>query len=395
MKITGFETFRVDGGWESFSFLKVTTDQGLVGWAEYSEARGRKGLTGLIRGLGQSLIGKDPRAINAIDALLYAWTRSTAGGLQSHASAALINACLDIKAKALRVPVHELLGGAVRDRVPVYWSHCGLFRARYSHLFGNVIDTPPVRTLDDLRAAGREVAARGFNALKTNVLIFDKAGVRLHGPGMGGGAGHPALNTDREVIEAIVTQLAALREGAGPAVRLALDLNFHYKPEGLRQIARKVEPFDLMWLEMDLHEPTALGLIRRSTTTPIGSLESVLGRRAFRAYLDERAVDVAIIDVQWNGMPEALRMASMADAHEVNVAAHNSSGPLSTVISGHFCSVVPNLRAMEVDMDEVPWRPKLLTNPYRVEVGEFILPSGPGWGTDIDEDVAREHAAQG
>jgi L-alanine-DL-glutamate epimerase-like enolase superfamily enzyme len=395
MKITGFETFRVDGGWESFSFLKVTTDQGLVGWAEYSEARGRKGLTGLIRGLGQSLIGMDPRAINAIDALLYAWTRSTAGGLQSHASAALINACLDIKAKALRVPVHELLGGAVRDRVPVYWSHCGLFRARYSHLFGNVIDTPPVRTLDDLRAAGREVAARGFNALKTNVLIFDKAGVRLHGPGMGGGAGHPALNTDREVIEAIVTQLAALREGAGPAVRLALDLNFHYKPEGLRQIARKVEPFDLMWLEMDLYEPTALGLIRRSTTTPIGSLESVLGRRAFRAYLDERAVDVAIIDVQWNGMPEALRMASMADAHEVNVAAHNSSGPLSTVISGHFCSVVPNLRSMEVDMDEVPWRPKLLTNPYRVEVGEFILPSGPGWGTDIDEDVAREHAAQG
>ena len=82
----------------------------------------------------------------------------------------------------------------------------------------------------------------------------------------------------------------------------------------------------------------------------------------------------------------------MADAYEVNVAAHNSSGPLSTVISGHFCSVVPNLRTMEIDMDEVPWRPKLLTNPYRVENGEFILPSGPGWGTDIDEDVARAHA---
>ena len=143
---------------------------------------------------------------------------------------------------------------------------------------------------------------------------------------------------------------------------------------------------------MDLYEPRALSLIRQSTKTPIGSLEAVLGGRSFRNYLDHKAVDVAIIDVQWNGMPEALRMASMADAFEVNVAAHNSSGPLSTVISGHFCAVVPNLRMMEIDMDEVPWRPKLLTNPYRLENGEFILPSGPGWGTDIDEDVARAHA---
>ena len=394
MKITGFETFQVDGGWESFSFLKMTTDEGLVGWSEYNEARGRKGLTGLILSLGQSLVGKDPRAVNVLDALLYAQTRSTTGGLQSHASAALINACLDIKAKALGVPVHDLLGGAVRDRIPVYWSHCGLFRARYAHLFGKVIDTPPVRTLDDLRAAGREVAERGFKALKTNVLIFDNDGARLHGPGTGRGPGHPALNTDVDVINAIVMQLEALRDGAGPQVRLAVDLNFHYKPEGLRQIAKKVEPFDLMWLEMDLYEPDALSLIRRSTTTPIGSLEAVLGRRAFRNYLDRQAVDVAIIDVQWNGMPEALRMASMADAYEVNVAAHNSSGPLSTVISGHFCSVVPNLRTMEIDMDEVPWRPKLLTNPYRVENGEFTLPPGPGWGTDIDEDVARKHAVK-
>jgi L-alanine-DL-glutamate epimerase-like enolase superfamily enzyme len=392
MKIVRVETFQVDGGWESFSFLKLVTDDGLVGWSEYNEARGRKGLTGLLLNLAQSLIGMDPRAVNAIDALLYAQTRSTAGGLQSHASAALVNACLDIKAKALGVSVRDLLGGPVRERIPVYWSHCGLFRARYSHLFGTVIDAPPVRTLDDLRAAGREVAAAGFKALKTNVLIFAAPEVRLQGPGTGRGPGHPALNTEPEVIKAIVAQLEALRDGAGPNVQLAVDLNFHYKPEGFRRIAKAVEQFELMWLELDLFEPAALGFIRRSATTPIGSLEAVLGRRAIRPYLEERAVDVAIMDVQWNGMPETLRMAAMADSYEVNVAAHNSSGPLSTVISGHFCSVVPNLRMMEIDMDEVPWRPKLLTNPYRVENGEFVLPSGPGWGTEIDEDIARAHA---
>jgi L-alanine-DL-glutamate epimerase-like enolase superfamily enzyme len=392
VKIVALDTFRVDGGWENFCFLKMTTDEGVVGWSEFSEARGRKGLTALILGLGQSLIGKDPRAVNAVDALLYAQTRSTAGGLQSHASAALVNACLDIKAKALGIPVHELLGGAVRDRIPVYWSHCGLFRARYAHLFGKVIDAPPVRTLDDLKQAGREVAERGFKALKTNVLVFGADGVRLHGPGMGRGPGFPELNIDDAVVHAVVDQLSALREGAGPGVRLSVDLNFHYKPEGLRQLAHRVEPFDLMWLEMDLYQPQALSRIRQLTTTPIGSLEAILGRRSLRPYLDHDAVDVAIIDVQWNGMLEALRMAAMADAYEVNVSSHNSSGPLSTVISGHFCAVVPNLRMMEIDVDEVPWRSKLLTNPYRVENGEFRLPSGPGWGTDIDEAVARSHA---
>jgi L-alanine-DL-glutamate epimerase-like enolase superfamily enzyme len=216
--------------------------------------------------------------------------------------------------------------------------------------------------------------------------------VRLHGPGTGRGPGHPELNISAEILRAVVDQMDALREGAGPHVRLALDLNFHYKPEGLRQLARTLEPYDLMWLEMDIYDADALRFIRQSTTTPIGSLEAILGRRNFRPFLDRQAVDVAIIDVQWNGMPEALRMASMADACEVNVSSHNSSGPLSTVISGHFCSVVPNLRMMEIDLDEVPWRPKLLTNPYRIEDGAFVLPAGPGWGTDIDEDVARAHA---
>ena len=391
MKIVSAEEFQVDGGWESFSFLKITTDAGIVGWSEFNEARGRRGLTGLILSLCQGVVGEDPRDINQLDARLYAQGRSTAGGLQSHAIAAIVNACLDIKAKALGVPVHEMLGGVVRKRVPVYWSHCGLFRARYSNLFGGVIDSAPVRTLDDLVAVAREVKDKGFKALKTNVLVFDAEGGHLHGAGTGRGRGHPDLNLDDDIVDALVDQLSAFREGAGPGVKLAVDLNFHYKPEGYKRLAKKVEQFDLMWLEMDLYEPEALKLIRQSTTTPIGSLEAILGRRNLRPYLEARSVDVMITDVQWNGMPEALRMASMADAYEVNVAAHNSSGPLSTVISAHFCSVIPNMRIMELDVDEVPWRPNLLTNPYKVENGEFTLPSGPGWGTDIDEVVAKSH----
>lgn len=391
MKITGFEALHVDGGWQTFSFLKVTTDEGITGWSEFNEERGRRGLSALILGLGETLIGEDPSRVNLIDARLYGLTRATAGGLQSHAIAAVVNACLDITAKSLGVPVHVLLGGAMRERIPVYWSHCGLFRARYAHLFGDVIGSPPVRTLDDLREAGREVSERGFKALKTNLLLFDESGARLYGPAAGRGPAFPALNIEPALLDGLVDQLAALRDGAGPGVQFMVDLNFHHKPEGLRQLARKVEPFELLWLEMDLFQPDALAKIRAATRTPIASLEAVLGRRNIHPYLEAGAVDVMIADVQWNGMPEALRMAALADTYEVNVAAHNSSGPLSTVISGHFCAVVPNLRIMELDVDEVPWRPALLTNPYRVEDGMFVLPEGPGWGTGIDESVARAH----
>jgi galactonate dehydratase len=120
MKIEKLEALHADGGWDTYSFLKITTDAGLIGWSEFNESRLR-GMTGIITGLGAALVGQDPCAIGRIDAALYAKTRPTAGGLTAHAIAAIENACLDIKGKALGVPVCELLGGAVRDRLPVYW----------------------------------------------------------------------------------------------------------------------------------------------------------------------------------------------------------------------------------------------------------------------------------
>src|ERR1700716_499909 len=161
-------------------------------------------MTGVVHGLGAALIGQDPRAVSRIDATLYAQSRPTAGGLTSHAIAAIENACLDIRGKALGVPVYELLGGAVRERMPVYWSRCGVLRARCADLFdGKVIDRPAVRTLDDLKAAAREARERGFKALKTNLLLFDEKGGRQFAPGMAGsGPGFPELNLGDDILAA-------------------------------------------------------------------------------------------------------------------------------------------------------------------------------------------------
>ena len=85
-------------------------------------------------------------------------------------------------------------------------------------------------------------------------------------------------------------------------------------------------------------------------------------------------------------------MAALCDAYEVNVASHYFSGPLSAIICAHFAAVIPNLRISEYDVDEVPWKPKLLTHPPVIENGHFVVPSGPGWGTEVNEDELRAHA---
>ncbi|NML08175.1 mandelate racemase/muconate lactonizing enzyme family protein [Sphingomonas sp. G-3-2-10] len=382
MKITGLESIHVDGGWTVISYLKVTTDAGLTGWAEYS---GHQAIPGVLAAMAPRVIGKDPRNLNAIDASLYQLQRPAPGSLFQRGSGAILNACLDIKGKALGVPVYELLGGKVRDTTELYWSHCGLFRAGFPSAFEQVIGKPGVRSLDDLKRAGEEVAAAGYSALKTNLIRFEDPTISSMM------RGQPAMNLDGRTISALIDQLTALRDGAGPDVRLALDVNFNFKVEGFRQLARACEPFDLMWIEMDMPDAGSLKVVRDSTTTPVASLEMQLGRRNIRPFLDAYAVDVAIIDGQWNGLHETMKMAHMIDAYDVNVAAHCSAGPLGALMSAHFCAAIPNFRIQEHEADVMPWHDALLTEPNQVERAQFVLSDRPGWGANVDEAVARAH----
>jgi L-alanine-DL-glutamate epimerase-like enolase superfamily enzyme len=385
MKITSIDDLHADGGWRTLSFLKVVTDEGIVGWSEFHEGATTPGLTAVVRKLAAGLIGIDPRDVSVISARLGAATRNAGGGLIAQAIAAIENACLDVKAKALGIPVYALLGGAFRKRLPLYWSQCGTLRTRYPDLFG----AAPLRSLDDIVQLGKEVRASGYKALKTNVLLFASGTSSNYRPGFGNGAGHPALNLDESTLAAIADLLTAFRQGAGADVDLLLDLNFNFRPEGVRRIAREIERFRPMWLELDLYEPKALAMLRQSTAVPIASLESIYGRRAMRPFLDEKAVDVAIIDPQWNGLLESMKMASLADSHEVNIAPHNFHGHLSTLMGAHMSAAVPNFRIMEFVVDEAPWTRDFLAEPLVIEDGELLLPNAAGWGSDVNEEAVR------
>jgi L-alanine-DL-glutamate epimerase-like enolase superfamily enzyme len=155
--------------------------------------------------------------------------------------------------------------------------------------------------------------------------------------------------------------------------------------------SERYEPFDIFWVEMDTRDARALRHVRQGTAIPIASCECLFGRRDYRPFLEQQAVDVAIVDTPWNGVAESVKIAAMADAYEVNVAPHNFYGPLATMMSAHFCAVVPNLRIMEIDPDTVPWYDELVTVKPEVRDGHLVLPTGPGWSTEVDEAAVRAH----
>jgi L-alanine-DL-glutamate epimerase-like enolase superfamily enzyme len=205
----------------------------------------------------------------------------------------------------------------------------------------------------------------------------------------------PERVPDRRITKDLVAQMEAFREGAGPEVGLHLDLNFNFRTEGYIRIAQAMEAFDLAWLEIDSYDPAALATIRRSARTRVASCESLFGRRQYRPFLEQQSVDVAIIDVPWNGILESVKIAAMAETFEVNVAPHNFNGHLGSLMSAHFCAAVPNFQVMEIDIDDVPWKDALVTRPPVIEAGELLLPSGAGWGAEVNEEVVRAHPPSG
>lgn len=387
MKITGFKVLHAASGWRVTSFLKAETDTGTVGWAEFNECVGTRGLSSVILALGEKLIGRDPREVERASVELHTVVVPAWSGMNQHAVAAILNALLDIKGKDLNIPVHALFGGAVRDKLPLYWSHCATYRVRYPDSLG----VSPLTDFDQLHDAAAEATSRGFRALKTNIMMLQEGRLENYRAGFGSTPGYPQLNPVPEVFRVLDRQLEVMRAGAGPDMEIMLDANFNFRPEGYLQLIRAVRPHGLAWLELDCYDPAAMALMRREAGFPIATGESLYSRRSYRPYLEAGAIDVAVVDVLWNGVLEGMKIAALADAHEINLAPHNFYGHLADHISAHFAAMIPNLRIMEMDIDDVPWKGEFVTHQPVIENGHLIVPSRPGWGTDVDEKAVARH----
>src|SRR5439155_1324097 len=199
----------------------------------------------------------------------------------------------------------------------------------------------------------------------------------LRGAPAGAGRRHPA--GDRRHRER-----AARRAGACPR-------HSRLRAAGRAATRAPASVLVALWLlpplrrRADADSAAALQYIRSRIDIPVASLESQYTRRGYREFFERQAVDVAIVDTPWNGVAESLKIAAMADTYEVNVAPHNFYGHLATMMNAHFCAVAPNFRIMEIDVDAVPWLDELYTVAPRIEAGHLVLPTGPGWGTEVNE----------
>jgi galactonate dehydratase len=386
MKITKLETFIVDGGWRAWTYVKVETDEGITGWGECSDTRVPNAVCGAIRDLTPVLVGQDPRAYEARFLDMHRNTRSSPGGIAARAIAGIECALMDIKARALGIPVSEMLGGPTRDRIRLYWSHCGTTRVRHHDLVGK----PPIESWSDVTALAKEVVSRGYTALKTNIVMPGKGGTWFSG--FDGSMGPNDEWAPNSLIAHVEKHIGTIRDAVGPDFDINLDLNFHFKPEACMRIARALEPFNLHWLELDNPDPDAVLQVKQSTSTRICTGETLVHMKEYLPFFQRHAADVFMIDVPWNGIAQGKKVGDLASTYQLNVAPHNHYSHLSTFMSANLCATLPNVRIMEIDVDDVPWKDELVTHKPEISAGYMTIPKGPGLGTAINEEVARAHA---
>jgi len=383
MQITKIKTFIVDGGFRPWTFVKIeTSDPGLVGWGDCTDWGSPGPVTATIARYSEWVVGRDPMQAEAIWWDLATASQRHIGGLAWKAMAGIDSALWDIRGKVLGAPVWQLLGGKMRDRLRLYWSHCGSTRARQWERLG----LPRVETLDDLRRLSEEVRKRGFTAIKTNMITLkDLPAARSANFSSQVGDCPP------EALRNAVAVVGAFREGLGPDVGIALDVGFAYKLGGAIKLARALEPFDMMWLETETLDADALRIVRDATRTPLCTGESLFGTHGYRPFLERHAVDIVMPDLAWNGITMGKKLADMANAYDILFAPHNCHSPMNTLVSANVCATVPNFYIQEFDVDDAPWRDDLLTHPFEIENGYLKLPERPGLGSDLIEEQLLKH----
>lgn len=365
MKITALETFAVAPRWQ---FLKLSTDEGLVGWGE-PIVEGRASTTAAaVEELSDYLIGKDPRNIEDLFQVMYRGGFYRGGPILSSAISGIEQALWDIKGKALGVPVYELLGGAVRDKVRLYAHVPGTSPAEYA-------------------SNAKKLVAAGYTALKMGVV------------GATDWVERPAC------IDRAVANFAAVRAEVGRDVAIGIDFHGRVRRSVAKVLAKAIEPFAPMFYEELLlpDDTDALREVARTCAVPLATGERMFTRWGFKKLLQEGVVDIVQPDVSHcGGVWELRKIAAMAEAYDVAVAPHCPLGPLTLASSLQIDFCTPNAFIQEqstnvayhADSENAMFR-YVKSHPFDFEDGFVLRKSTPGLGLEINEDAVREAALTG
>ena len=344
-------------------FVRLTTNDGQTGLGEASVNR-RLNLPEL-SGFFNLVRDRSPFEIERYRQAGWA-TASTGNRQQATAFSAIEQAQWDLVGKSLGAPVYDLVGGRLRDELPVY---------------ANINRATTDRSPNGFAISAQQAVADGFRAIKA--APFD---------------GFPSLDQPRAEIEAAtelgVHCIEAMRTAIGPDIDLKIDAHSHFDVALAIDVATRLEPQRLSWYEEPV-PPTDLDstmAIKNGIRQTMAGGEFLFGVEEFSPLCQNRAVDIIMPDVKHcGGVAEIRRIATVADLYDVLVSPHNPSGPVSTMVSAQVCAGLPNFDILEYQWNEVPWRGDLVDPPERFSEGILQVPDGPGYGVTLNNTVVREH----
>jgi galactonate dehydratase len=342
--------------------VKVITDSGLVGWGETTLEGKPRSTVAAVEELADYLIGKDPLRIEHHWQHIYRSAFFRGGPVLMTALSGLDQALWDIAGKHYGVPVYQLLGGPVRDRVRVY-AHWGIH---------------------DLTDAGLEQARERLERLRGSGYTAFKSG-----PG-GTWRGHepPA------VIDAFVRRAYLMREWVGPEVELAFDLHGKMTPALAIEICHELKGMRPLFVEEPVPQENvaALRQVAERAPVPIATGERLLTRWGFREVCEQQAAAYLQPDVSHvGGITELKKVANLAEVYYMHIAPHCAIGPVALVAALHVDAVVPNFLIQE--QIDASLGDGLLREPWLVQDGHIELPTRPGLGFEIDEREAEQNRA--
>ena len=363
MKITDLKLYRVPPRWQ---FLKIETDEGIYGWGEPVTEGRVDTVAAAIGEFKDYLIGQDPFRIEDHWQVMYRSFFYRGGPEYMSAISGVDQALWDIKGKALGVPVYELLGGAVRDRLQVYRWIGG--------------DRP-----DDVKKQAREAYDQGYRALKMN------ATEELH------------YIDSYKKVDAVAERVAAIREELGYDMDIAVDFHGRVHKPMAKVLAKALSPYHLMFIEEPVlpQNNEALRDIAGVTDTPIATGERMFSRWDYKKLFEEGYADIIQPDLSHaGGISECKKIAAMAEAYDFAVAPHCPLGPVALASCIALDSCTPNVfiqeQSLGIHYNKGSELLDYLQDPsvFNYENGYVRLNPRPGLGIELNEDYVKEMSAK-
>ncbi len=388
LRITAIETAIVDSVMPGLLLLRIHTDAGLIGHGETYYAP--HAVAAMIHDyMARRLLGADALAIESHWRFLYERCANFGvRGAELRAISALDLALWDLLGQVCRQPIYRLLGGPVRDAVPVYNS-CG--NPSYGRLpggqqgwpgYGGIGAPGPLadsyNLFHDPAGLAEELLAEGYTALKT--WPFDAAAHR-----------HGGMRISRADLAAAVRPLEQIRQRVGDQLEILVDGHgFFMLPAALR-IADALREIQPLWLEdiLKMDNLDTLADFRRQAQLPISVSEMLLSRADYAKTLSSAAADYVMIDPTWvGGISETVRVAHLAQAYNIPATMHDCTGPLTLFAGLHVNAAVPGCCYQETVRAHIrSFYRDVIDAPVVIKAGYAKLPTGPGLGVRLNPDL--------